>query len=450
MHKFHPLLISLLLSVTLTFCGSTKDDTYLNKAKKVAEWLNKQKIQSGDHQIWVDDIGQNQVSLSISSGVSGKVLFYLDLFLASGENQYLEEVIMGCEYLVGSLPKNVEEAKAIRNGTSLYGDISGSAFVLMETYKITQDQRWKTSVEHCLSLIDSLSFPSDGRFWNNFNDVLVGSAGTGLLLLYLTEELQHPNALQITVEAAKTLEEQAVHNRDSLYWHLNRENSFNLPNFSHGAAGIGYFFASLYAATKNEHYLDIARQVAKYLDLIAWKPNNSFLLPYGFPDIGWEREYDIGWAHGPAGTARFFYKLWEVTNEQKWLDIVRQCANGIKYSGLPDAPKQHFGETPFPIDIRFGLGGVIEFYIGLSENDITTNDLYLNELLVALDKRAIEDSTSMYWPIERYGFMGGEKGTQSSFTGYFYGAAGLGRQYVKMHNLVNDRAMGIKLPDQPF
>lgn len=379
-------------------------------------------------------------------------MFYLELYLTTKNEKYLEEAIQGCNYIVGNLPQNTEQAKSIRNAASLYGDISGSAFVLMETYKVTKDKQWKASVNHCLSLIDSLSIQSDGRYWNNFNDVLIGSSGTGLLLLYLHTELQNPKALRIAQEAAELLEQRAVKVQDSLYWYINQDTDMNLPNFSHGAAGVGYFFLCLYEATHNAHYLDISIQVANYLELIAWKPNDSFLLPYGFPNYDWEREYDIGWAHGPAGTARFFYELWKVTNEEKWLDIVKQCSNGIKLSGLPITPTERFGSSAFPIDMRFGLGGVIDFYIDLSKQDILdSNDGYLKDLIKALDEKAkIETPLKKYWQIERYGFMGGDKGEPATFTGYFYGSAGLGMLYIKLHNMINDKKTVIKLPDNPF
>jgi len=437
--------------LSLLWSCSSIDNQYLNKSIEVEKWLSEQKINSFDAEIWADEVGKEEVSLSLSSGVSGKVLFYLELYLATDNLAYLEEALIGCDYIATHLPQNVDQAKALRNSSSLYGEISGSAFVLMEAYKLTKDERWNISVNHCLSLIDSLSTNSDGRYWNSFNDVLVGSSGTGLLLLYLYKETGDPRPLRMAKEAAETLEQRAIRKQDSLYWHINQDTDMNLPNFSHGAAGVGYFFTCLYEETKDAEYLDIARQVAKYLELIAWKSDNSFLLPYGFPDYGWEREYDIGWAHGPAGTARFFFKLWQVTNEEKWLDIVKKCSNGIKLSGLPNAPNEHFGSASFPIDMRFGLGSVIDFYINLKqENILEANDSYLDELIRVLDEKAvIEDSIKRFWQIERYGFMGGNEEESATFTGYFYGSAGLGRLYILRHNLQtnNDK---IRLPDDPF
>ena len=450
MNKIGAYGIYVFLLITLFSCNK-KNQKYLDESKKIDSWLREQKIKIDSTDIWRDVIDSDRVSLSLSSGVAGKVLFYLELYLASGDRQYLNEAIQGCDFIIKNLPQSVKAAKSIRNASSLYGEISGSAFVLTETYKVTNDTRWRNQIDHCLSLLDSLSLQPDGRYWNNFNDVLIGSSGTGLLLLYLYQELQIPKALQMAQDAAKVLEERAIRNQDSLYWYLNQETDMNLPNFSHGAAGIGYFFARLYETTNDPHYLDIATNTANYLELIAWKPEQSFLLPYGFPDYGWEREYDIGWAHGPAGTARLFYKLWQISKDEKWLDIVKQCSGGIQYSGLPNTPNEHFGTEPFPIDMRFGLGGVIDFYINLKREHVLDADLYLDNLMAILDSGATAlDPGKKYWQIKRYGFMAGEKNTPITYTGYFYGAAGLGRLYIRYHNLINNHKKGIKLPDNPF
>jgi lantibiotic modifying enzyme len=42
-----------------------------------------------------------------------------------------------------------------------------------------------------------------------------------------------------------------------------------MPNFSHGTAGIAYFLASLYKATKQHEFLTAALSGAKYLQAIA-------------------------------------------------------------------------------------------------------------------------------------------------------------------------------------
>ena len=436
----------------LNFVERFAENQHLHNAKKVANWLKVRKIESPHGKMWVDEIGKEKISLSLSSGVAGKVLFYLELYQSTGNKEHLHEASLGCQYLLSNLPQTLEQAQAIRNGSSLYGTISGSAFVLMEAYKITKNEDWKNKVQDCLKLLDELSQQADGRYWNNFNDVLVGGAGTGLFLLYLYEELGNPIALKMAQEAAELLEQRAIQNKDSLYWHFNQEAAINLPNFSHGAAGIAYFFARLYEHTQTTHYLEMAKAIAQYLELIAWKPEDSFLIPYGFPDYDWEREYDIGWAHGPAGTARFFYKLWQITQEKKWLDLVEACAKGIELSGLPNNPKEHFGASPFPIDMRFGLGSVIDFYIHLEKLKVLQNkDEYLRQLVKTLNDKALQPTPSQrHWNIARYGFMGGTKNEPATFTGYFYGAAGLGRLYIKLYRLKHNLDMGITLPDNPF
>lgn len=450
MNKILQILLPGILLIITCCSPSNNSSPNLDRAREVAAWLSNQKDITGSFDIWVDEIGSDNVTLSLSSGVAGKVLFFLDLYKASEDKRYLDEALAGCDYIKNHLPSSIEESLAIRNSSSLYGDIPGSLFVLVEAQKLLGENQWSESIEQGLNLLDSMSQNDDGRYWNQFNDILVGSAGTGLFLLYLHRETGNDRPLEMAIEAAEVLVERVVSNNDSLYWYLNQDSNFNLPNFSHGAAGTGYFFVSLYEITGDNRYMDMALKAARYLDLIAWKPNNSFLLPYGFPDIGWEREYDIGWAHGPAGTARFFHKLWQVTGDQKWRDVVMACSKGIQYSGLPGPPRDKFGTTPFPMDMRFGSGGVIEFQMNLLKNDyLEDSDPYLRHLMDSLDSRAIIADGSRYWEIERYGFMGGEKGSLVTFTGYFYGAAGLGRLYTLKYYLETEQDW-IRLPDDPF
>ena len=434
------------LILSVTSCNPP-DSSYLKQAIEVANWLKEQK--SGN-EIWVDEIGEDKTSLSLSSGVAGKVIFYLELYQATANESHLEEALYGANYLIQEIPQDTSEAKSIRNVTSLYGDVVGSAISFVEMYRVTEDTKWKEAATACLNILNQLSRGSTQRNWSDFNDVLVGNTGTALFYLYIYQQLKDTVALSLALDIAETLKLRAKRNADSIYWHLSEQNNFNLPNFSHGASGIGYFFASLYETTGDVDYLETALSISDYLDLIAWQSDSIYLLPYGFPDIGWERGYDIGWAHGPAGTGRFFVKLWQIMGESKWKQLAIKCANGIEFSGLPRSPNDRFGSDPFPVDMRFGMGGVIDYLLGLKALGIADRTTYLNTLFMALDSLSTRDKNKRYWEIEKYGFMRGEDGDSTIFTGYFYGAAGLGLQYVKMHNSAQGNKNLVRLPDSPY
>ena len=43
----------------------------------------------------------------------------------------------------------------------------------------------------------------------------------------------------------------------------------------------------------------------------------------------------LGWCHGPAGTARLFYRLYQATRDPQWRDLVEKCAEAVVANGGP-------------------------------------------------------------------------------------------------------------------
>ena len=436
--------------MAITVSCRTNNEDYLTKAIEVSNWLETQKIETAHGPVWVDQTGSDNISLSLSSGVAGKVAFYIALYNATGNEKYLNEIISGSNYIANNLPVDTASARAMRGATSLYGNMLGGAFVLVETYKLTGEPKWQDKAITSIEILNQLAAKSPDFHWNDFNDILFGNTGTGLFLLYMYKETGDKLALDMAIRVAEGLNERAIKSQDSIYWYFNQQGNFNLPNFSHGAAGIGYFFASLYEITSDQQYLKMSEKIGIYLDHIAWRPDGAYLLPYGLPDADWDREFDIGWAHGPAGTGRFFVKMYQITGEERWKDKALACIQGLKLSGTPGTPHDRFGNESFPVDVRFGNGGVADYLIGLKKEELFQDEDYLNTIMASLDSMSHFDNENRHWKIPKYGFMRGEEGDSAVFTGYFYGAAGLGLQYVRRHMVENGIPTKFKFPDSPF
>ena len=74
---------SVVLIFTLFFCFNylfAQENNYLEQAKKVANWLTLISKQDGDKMGIIDEIGKDEISLGLSSGMAGKVVFYLELY----------------------------------------------------------------------------------------------------------------------------------------------------------------------------------------------------------------------------------------------------------------------------------------------------------------------------------------------------------------------------------
>ena len=80
-------------------------------------------------------------------------------------------------------------------------------------------------------------------------DIIGGSAGIGLTLLYLHETRSQPGALDLAVEAGRLLASRGRPEHDGLKWPMSEAYPRLMPNFSHGTAGVAYFLARLHGLT---------------------------------------------------------------------------------------------------------------------------------------------------------------------------------------------------------
>lgn len=446
---YYPKFILLCFCILIS-CEDQKNDVYLNDAIKVSNWLETQKRNLDQDSIWWDLKETKTVSLSMSQGVASKLLFYLNLYNESKDKKYLNDINDAAQYIISHQESNLDSIRSKRNYASLYGNLSGSIFSILEVYKLTSDQAQLSFVQEMTKKLDSLSQHDDGRYWNDFNDILNGASGTGLLLLDIYESIKYSLALDMTREIAETLVKRAKQRESGFYWNVNNsENGMNLPNFSHGTAGVGYFFGRLYELTGEANYLNIAKKAGKYLDEIALETDSLYLLPYSYPIEDWSKDYDLGWAHGPAGAARFYYQMWKITNEDEWLNKVKKSAFSIIKSSFPFQKGNAFPLRDFSYDQRFGLAGIIDFFIYLDRNKLYKNEAYLDDLINELYRLSSSTEELMYWELPGHNFMR-NKGKSLSYTGYFYGVSGLGMNLINFYNLRDGKNKMILFSDNPF
>lgn len=430
----------------------TNNKDYLNFALQTADWIIST-AETNPQKISPDDFNDpSKISLNISEGVSGKILFFLELYKTVNDKKYLNEAVRNGEYLLKNIPENAEAADSIPFRHSFYNGFAGVSFVFDELYKTTKDEKYKNASVKIFNQLKEIADEQNNKIsYSVFNDVLMGNTGIGLFYLNYYENKKDETALNAAEKIGNHLLDKAIKVDSGLTWKFNEERDFILPNFSHGAAGIGFFFSKLYEVTENKKYLETAIAAATYLKSIAKQDSNIFMIPYGFPLERWKDYYDIGWAHGPAGSARFFYNMWKVTGDYEYLKIVRNSAAAIQRSGLPGMPVgKEFGADPFYIDMRFGQASAANFFMDLSYFDNDESYLNFAKLLVddLVTKSNLKDG-KRFWKINRYAFF--EKaGEPAQFTGYFYGAAGFGLTLLHLHKIINEKNDFLTLPDNPF
>ena len=436
--------IYILLAVVIYSCNEPKNQKYISHVEAIDRWLTTTKVASDGISIWPDALDQpNKVSLSFSDGVAGKLILYLQLHNETEDDKYLSEVNSAADYILSHLPQKTDSLQKVFWAFSPYGNVCGSAFGLIEAYKATQNEKYKAGAEQIIDVLNHFAVNKEDTIsWGLGNDVLGGLAGTGLFMLYAGEALNRPDLIETASRAGNTLISRA--NSDiGLSWKRGQNGRFELPNFSHGAAGIGYFLARIYEVSQNEKYLDAALKANTYLESIAKTEGDVFLIPYGFPDPGWSRPFDIGWAHGPAGVARFYRQLYNVTGNEKWENREKSCLRGISASGIPDLPANaDFGTDEFYLDNRFGIGSVVSFMLDVGKQDMT------DQLIDHILSKSVTQNQNMSWPQARYNFMQ-NAGDTTAFTGYFYGASGYGLLLLKAQAKLNGTEF-IRFVDDPY
>jgi uncharacterized protein YyaL (SSP411 family) len=416
---------------------SFSERPYLQAARDTARWIQSTSLEDEFGRTWPGIPGEDQsVNNSLYSGTPGVVLFFLELYHLTGEQAYLQEARSGADYLLATL---VHEKMA-----GLYSGISGVGYALSETYGSTQDEKYREGLKSCLAFIQNNAIEKgQGIQWSDTTDIISGNAGTGLFLLHAARVLQNPVWGEMAVAAGKRLVELGQTEEGGLKWAMHPEYPRLMPNFSHGTAGIAYFLASLYRLTQQQVFLDSALAGARYLMTVADTEGDTCLIFHNEPDG--EDLYYLGWCHGPVGTARLFYRLYQITAEEEWLSWMKKGARAILQSGIPEEETPGFWNN---LGVCCGSAGVADFFLSLHEIDPQPEYLqFARRLTHDLILRGTRDTAGLKWIHAEHR---SRPELLQAQTGLMQGAAGIGLWLLRLDAFDQNKAISIVLPDNPF
>ena len=431
---------------------SVSAEEVLELAEDVGRWLASHATTSPAGTTWPDNVlDQAAVSYDLASGVAGKVLYFTALYRATGNPDYLELAQGGADYLVGVVQQPALCDENPRR-SSLYTGISGIGVALLHVQEHLPDPKYKKTVIKVIEQLKqwSVSEATGLRWSEEFNDLIYGDAGTALFLAYVAEQTGNKNAREMAQQGAQFLLAQAQQTQGGSFWYFRRSKPFNLPNFSHGTAGIAYVLATIGTLSDDESLREGARAGFDYIRSIAVIENGKIRIPYGWGSESWDGLYEFGWAHGLAGTAAFFRRL-EVS------DI--DASNASHYEvlslhtllniGLPGAPSEPFAEPSTSDDLRFGRAGVLSLLSNCCANSYGDDDSVKvrTALWSYIEDAAIRENRMAHWEVDAPAFMGGGR---AAYTGIFHGAAGIGLAVLRMHARLEAKPAYLRLPDDPF
>jgi len=415
----------------------------------VGNWLEANVVEESVGLSWPDNVlSPDTISYDLAAGVAGKVLFFTGLYNATGNEKYLTLAQRGADYLVARL-QDASNFDGNRRRASLYSGISGIGVALINVYRAAPDERYESAIVRVVDLLDDWSMTSDvGIHWSDeFNDLLYGEAGTVLFLSFVADQTGNEKAKQMALSGAQFLLSQGVLTDEGAFWYFRRGRDFNLPNFSHGTAGVGYTLSSVAMVTGAQAIAIGAVDAFKYLRSIARSESGRTQVPYGWGNEAWDGLFEFGWAHGIAGTALFPERLVQADVMSDAADEFRtQLLSTLININLPGSPAEPFSEPSTALDVRFGRSGVLGVISSMDRALPGVTEIQ-DALYTHIRDAAVRNIDSLHWEIDAPEFMGG--GT-AAYTGYLHGAAGIGLAFLKLHaNLINSESY-IVMPDDPF
>lgn len=393
---------------------------------------------------------------TLYAGSAGIVLFYLELFQATRENEYLAVAVQAGDEILKQLPDQTPTCAAM-------GGWVGYMFVLNELAKLSGEKRFREAATTCVqNQRDSADNIGAGIGWiqempyakltghegvREIFDMAEGAAGAATYWLYAHDQGIHDQALDWCRLAADRLLEVAEPAEGGLRWQLMPDIpwAFDAPNFAHGTAGVSYFMARMFEASGEQKYMDAALLGAEHVQAMAEGiPGGGHLVPHILND-GKPNRFYLGECHGPAGTARLFYLLSELTKDDAWQLWGRGLDDGLVSLGAPEERGRGFWNNISQCCCDAGIGdhAVNMFRV--------TRDEFYKDLAVRvaneLVRRAEHKEGTYCWPQA-------EHRTQPDFiqtqTGYMQGAAGVGSFLVHLATTLLGDPVKIQFPDSPF
>jgi lantibiotic modifying enzyme len=412
---------------------------HLDLARDAGRWIQASAIRTPHGLTWpADPAHPDTVATDLYSGSAGVVLFFLELHRATGDRAHLDAAAAGADGLLAALEG--------QTAVGLYTGLAGIGFVLAETGKATGIAKHREGARRVVALLAARATPAgDGVAWNDTTDIIDGTAGVGLFLLYAARELDLPEARALAVRAGRRLLAQGTAEAGGRKWAMTPGEPLHLPNFSHGTAGIAYFLATLYDATRERAFLDGAVAGAAYLKAVANTEGDMCLVFHHEPEAAGRSLYYLGWCHGPAGTARLWYRLWQVTGDRAWLEWTHKSARAIMASGVPERQTPGFWNN---VSQCCGSAGVADFFLALHR---ATGDapylVYARRVSAQLVATATRDAAGARWIQAEHRTKPADVAAQ---TGWMQGAAGVGAWFLHLDAFDRGAQAGIALPDSPF
>ncbi len=408
----------------------------LKEALRAEKWIRSARIVKSEGIAWPVVPGDTTITTNLYSGTTGIVLFYLELYQATNDKSFLDEATDGANFIMAMGDKRRPGYEEL----GLYTGEAGVTYTLNKVFEVTHEKKYQDGANRSFErLAQAAKINGDAADWR-FNDIVYGGAGIGLMLLQLSDK----RSLPLAIQTGRGLLAHSLEAEGGKKWYMDTamvRQQYYMPNFSHGTAGVGYYLARLYQETGQKEFLNGALAAANHLKSI----ENADAWIYHHDNEEGKGLYYLSWCHGPAGTARFYYLLYQLTGDESWKSRIKASAQAIMTCGIPQKQLPGFWNN---VSTCCGSASVASFFLDLY--GLFGDDQYLNfsrELTRSLIAKATPEADGIKW-------IQAEHRRHPEFvqaqTGMMQGAAGIGLWLLRLNAFEKKSKRLIRLPDDPF
>jgi hypothetical protein len=225
------------------------------------------------------------------------------------------------------------------------------------------------------------------------------------------------------------------------------EPGVEMPNFSHGLAGIAAMLALAGAELDRPDVVTVARRGAEHLVTLGINDDKGFRVARVIP---WEErhgdEFTYNWCHGGPGTSLLFaaldYAGVDAVAGESTMTWHRRCLDSARNSGLPERLHPGFWDN----DGRCcGTAGVGDAFLDSWLRNGDERDLqFAVRLADALVDRAFREDGSAYW---RFLEHRNEEPVLPPGVGWMQGAAGIAAYLFRIERVLGGDSTAIARMD---
>ncbi len=303
----------------------------------------------------------------------------------------------------------------------LYTGLTGCAAALRGWASVSGDRQSAAAAAALTGAVAELA--AAGRPVSVWRDVLSGEAGIMLVLIGADDIGMRPGVSAI----ADRLAGHAADAGGLPDWHASADETVVQPNFSHGAAGIGFALAAAGDFLGRADLVDVAERAGRRLVALGSRQDGTLAVPHSIPLADPSAPVSYGWCHGPVGTLRLFELLDRLRPAAGWSEQARAARRAVRFSGLPARRYPGFWDN---LGQCCGTAGVGELALDTYRQTGDPRWLEWAGLLAAdvLDRR-IEDAAGIRWSNTEHRQDPPEL---PPYLGWMHGAAGIAAWLLRL------------------